>query len=241
MPGFPDKFMPFMDAAYPVRISANVARFSYGPLLRVMRRHSMKGGSRTPGWERPSGAVLTAAAPRWDIPGSRTGPDFQGYEVSGRPARRYSVGKSEQVRVELRQDRIVLAWSTPLDAQGWLETLHDFVGVKGNALGLIIPEAGSDIRGDLTWRETRAWLQQTGAQPRLVQIDVGSVSLLWISGTGSGKEAVVMSPSFDFDRFAQLMSASGTPDVRSVAAGILEDARLVRRWSREPKTGRESP
>ncbi len=34
MPGFPDKYMPFMDEDPNGRSSSNIARFSYGPMLR---------------------------------------------------------------------------------------------------------------------------------------------------------------------------------------------------------------
>lgn len=235
MPGFPDKFMPFMDAAYPVRASANVARFTYGPVLRTLRRQSMKKGARTPGWERPSAATLTGCQPRWDIPTPRRSPDFEAYEVSGRIARLYLVGKSEQMRVEVHDDRILLAWTSPLDAAAWLETLHDFAGIKGNALGLILPETGSDIRGDLTWRETRAWLARPGPQPRMVRVDLGAVSLLWsgMEDPEAGSEVAIMSPAFDSSRFEQLITTSGTPRVKAAANDILRDARMVRRWRRE--------
>ncbi|MEX0790330.1 MAG: hypothetical protein WD178_06085 [Actinomycetota bacterium] len=236
MPGFPDRFMPFMDAAYPVRISTSVARFTYGPVLRTMRRQSMKKGSRTPQWERPSKATLTGYAPRWDIPTPRKGPEFQVYEASGRPARRYLVGRSEQLRVEVHDDRVLLGWTSPLDAGAWLETLHEFVGVKGNALGLILPESGTDTRGDLTWRETRDWLAKAESPPRLVRVDLGAVSLLWSRtnlGTNTGSEVAVMSPSFDISRFEQLIASSGTPRVKAAANDILKDARTVRRWKRE--------
>ncbi len=88
MPGFPDKFMPFMDSALPVRISANVARFTYGPVLRIMRGQSMKRDSRTPGWERPLQAVAIGGAPRWDPPRSEEGPALravQGRRPGGSP------------------------------------------------------------------------------------------------------------------------------------------------------------
>ncbi|CAN5865845.1 hypothetical protein BH23ACT12_BH23ACT12_18070 [soil metagenome] len=236
MPGFPDKFMPFMDAAFPVRVSANVARFTYGPVLRTLRRQSMRKGSRTPGWERPLTGTLISDAPRWDIPALKRVPEFQIYEASGRMAHRYPVGKSEQFRVEVHDDRILLGWTSPLDAGAWLEALHDFVGVKGNALGLILPETGSDIRGDLTWRETRSWLAESGTQPRLVRVDLGAVSLLWSRinlDPDSPNEVAIMSPSFDTTRFAHLIASSGTPKVKAVASDILKDARMVRRWGRE--------
>ncbi len=238
MPGFPDKFLPFMDAALPVRVSANVARFTYGPVLRIMRGRSMIKASRIPDRDRQ---VLTTArpAPRWDPPIPKPSPAYEAYEVSGRAARRYRVGAGEQVRVEVHGDRVFLGWTTALDAAAWLETLHDFVGVKGNALGLIIPASGNDIRGDLTWRETRSWLEAATVQPHLVRVDLGALSLHWTGGgadTADGNEATVSSPAFDVSRFTSLLNASATPGIVARCDAILRDARLIRRWSPEGYT-----
>ena len=42
MPGFPDKYMPFMEEDTKGRVSANVARFTYGPVLRTPQAQSIK-------------------------------------------------------------------------------------------------------------------------------------------------------------------------------------------------------
>jgi hydrogenase small subunit len=42
MPGFPDKFMPFMDADRLGGLAAGGARFTYGPVLRYLRRRTME-------------------------------------------------------------------------------------------------------------------------------------------------------------------------------------------------------
>ena len=42
MPGFPDKYMPFMDEDPNGNASSNLARFTYGPLLRWGRKRSIK-------------------------------------------------------------------------------------------------------------------------------------------------------------------------------------------------------
>jgi hydrogenase small subunit len=59
MPGFPDKYMPFMDADPSSRIYSSAARFSYGPVLRYLRERRIR---RTfdvePEWRR-RGAELT--------------------------------------------------------------------------------------------------------------------------------------------------------------------------------------
>jgi hypothetical protein len=227
--------MPFMDSAFPVSLSANVARFSYGPVLRVLRKQSMKRGERTPGWERPS-PVAIGTLPHWDAPDVAHVPAFRVYEAGGRVARRYPVGKAEQFRVEVHEDRVFLGWSTRLDALAWLEALHDFVGDEANALGLIIPESGNDTRGDLTWRETRASLQRSGAQPQLVRIDLGSVSLVWARSTteaNGARESAMMSPAFDATRFEQMIALTGTAKVKTRSREVLKDARLVRRWRPE--------
>lgn len=228
MPGFPDKFLPFMDAAYPVKLSANVARFTYGPVLRMLRSQSMRKASRTPQWTRQTPGTLTMA-PRWDVQAPDRVPAFQLYEAGGKPARRYAAGKGEKVRVEVHDDKVFLGWTSALNAAQWLEALHDLVGVKGNALGLIIKAGGTDIRGDLTWRETRALLAKSGEQPGLVRVDLGGVSLMWTEQEGRA-EASVSSPTFDVSKFSRLMNATGTPRIQAGAEEILRDARMVRLW-----------
>ena len=42
MPGFPDKFMPFMDADRLGGLAARGARFTYGPVLRYFRKRNME-------------------------------------------------------------------------------------------------------------------------------------------------------------------------------------------------------
>jgi hydrogenase small subunit len=60
MPGFPDKYMPFMDVDASARLYAAAARFSYGPALRYLRERRIR---RTfdvePEWRR-RGAALTS-------------------------------------------------------------------------------------------------------------------------------------------------------------------------------------
>jgi hydrogenase small subunit len=55
MPGFPDKFMPFMDSDGLGRLAAHPARFTYGPALRYLRERAIR---RTydvePEWRRRS-------------------------------------------------------------------------------------------------------------------------------------------------------------------------------------------
>jgi hydrogenase small subunit len=42
MPGFPDRYQPFMESSYSARISTSGGRFLYGPVLRRMRERSIR-------------------------------------------------------------------------------------------------------------------------------------------------------------------------------------------------------
>ena len=46
MPGFPDRFMPFMESGPLGKAAANVRQFTYGPLLRGLRRRAMDAAER---------------------------------------------------------------------------------------------------------------------------------------------------------------------------------------------------
>ncbi len=66
MPGFPDKFMPFMDEDPKGKMSSTMASFTYGPLLRMFRNKSIKAISdKEPGWRKPGPKLTTGYAPRW--------------------------------------------------------------------------------------------------------------------------------------------------------------------------------
>ena len=57
MPGFPDKYMPFMDPDPWGNAAANVQRFTYGPLFRHFRkRNLLLKFEREPAWRGPDGA-----------------------------------------------------------------------------------------------------------------------------------------------------------------------------------------
>ena len=64
MPGFPDKFMPFMEPTAGARIYARTAKFAHGPLVKALRERKMR---RTfdvePEWRRP-GKELTSGYKR---------------------------------------------------------------------------------------------------------------------------------------------------------------------------------
>lgn len=66
MPGFPDKYMPFMDEDRNAKGSSNLAKFSYGPLLRWGRGQSIKRKyDKEPGWRRPAKSLGTGYRARW--------------------------------------------------------------------------------------------------------------------------------------------------------------------------------
>ena len=66
MPGFPDKFMPFMDEDFKGSMSSNLARFTYGPVLRFFRNQSIKRISdKEPSWRQPGRELTTGYKARW--------------------------------------------------------------------------------------------------------------------------------------------------------------------------------
>src|SRR5262249_26523361 len=66
MPGFPDKFMPFMDANPLGALHARAVRFTYGPLVRRLRHSAIKHHyDREPSWRAPSGELASGYKPRW--------------------------------------------------------------------------------------------------------------------------------------------------------------------------------
>jgi hydrogenase small subunit len=66
MPGFPDKYMPFMDEDAKGKLSANVARFTYGPVLRYFRSQSIKRiGDHEPDWRKRGPELTSGYQKRW--------------------------------------------------------------------------------------------------------------------------------------------------------------------------------
>ncbi len=66
MPGFPDRFMPFMDADPLGVLAAKGARFTYGPVLRRLRRHAIRRNyDREPSWRAPGEELTSGYRPRW--------------------------------------------------------------------------------------------------------------------------------------------------------------------------------
>jgi hydrogenase small subunit len=60
MPGFPDRFMPFMEANPLGAAAAAGRRFTYGPVLAGMRRRAMRRRfDREPDWRAPGTELLS--------------------------------------------------------------------------------------------------------------------------------------------------------------------------------------
>jgi len=66
MPGFPDKFMPFMDPHPLGLMAARATRFTYGPALRRLRHHAIRTRyDREPEWRAPGATLTSGYEPRW--------------------------------------------------------------------------------------------------------------------------------------------------------------------------------
>ncbi len=66
MPGFPDKYMPFMQEDPNGKRSSNVARFTYGPILRTFRQRSItKKFDKEPAWRTPGRTLQSGYTARW--------------------------------------------------------------------------------------------------------------------------------------------------------------------------------
>src|SRR5262249_22279070 len=65
-PGFPDKYMPFMDPDTWGNALADTVRFSYGPVLKFFRsRHIKNTFDKEPEWRRPGRQLTTGYEKRW--------------------------------------------------------------------------------------------------------------------------------------------------------------------------------
>jgi hydrogenase small subunit len=66
MPGFPDKFMPFMDEDKYGAAAARVMEFTYGPIVRYFRRRNIRTKYDVePPWRRRGDTLTTGYAKRW--------------------------------------------------------------------------------------------------------------------------------------------------------------------------------
>ncbi|HEY1274150.1 MAG TPA: hypothetical protein VGF25_04545 [Thermoleophilaceae bacterium] len=65
-PGFPDRFMPFMEADRLGRLAAHATRFTYGPAVKYLRERSMRVRYEVePEWRRPAERLETGYRGRW--------------------------------------------------------------------------------------------------------------------------------------------------------------------------------
>jgi hydrogenase small subunit len=64
MPGFPDKFMPFMDAPPGGSVSSAMSG-SYGKVIRRLRSITNKTVNKEPSWRHPGNELTTGYEPRW--------------------------------------------------------------------------------------------------------------------------------------------------------------------------------
>jgi hydrogenase small subunit len=65
MPGFPDKFMPFMQASPLGMLAATAQASTFGPVLRGLRRRAIRRSDREPAWRAVSSTLTTGYEPRW--------------------------------------------------------------------------------------------------------------------------------------------------------------------------------
>jgi len=66
MPGFPDKYMPFMEEDPNGRLSSNFAKFTYGPVLRWARARSIRTKfDKEPEWRHNRAELTSGYAKRW--------------------------------------------------------------------------------------------------------------------------------------------------------------------------------
>ena len=66
MPGFPDKFMPFMDEDKYGGAAATIMQYSYGPIVRYMRKRNIRTKyDREPEWRRKGRTLTTGYSKRW--------------------------------------------------------------------------------------------------------------------------------------------------------------------------------
>ena len=66
MPGFPDRFMPFVEPSAAGLARARARQFTYGPLLRGLRRRAVtREFEREPAWRGPGEQLASGYEPRW--------------------------------------------------------------------------------------------------------------------------------------------------------------------------------
>jgi len=64
MPGFPDKFMPFMDEPTGAKFSSNIVGI-YGTIVRNLRKLTQSTDNKEPSWRHKGRELTTGYQPRW--------------------------------------------------------------------------------------------------------------------------------------------------------------------------------
>jgi len=64
MPGFPDKFMPFMDEPTGAKLSSNLIGV-YGRVIRNLRKMTQSTDNKEPSWRHKGRELTTGYQPRW--------------------------------------------------------------------------------------------------------------------------------------------------------------------------------
>jgi hydrogenase small subunit len=65
MPGFPDKFMPFMDEPPGSKLSTGITGIAYGPMIRSLRSITNRTVNKEPKWRHTGRNLTTGYRPRW--------------------------------------------------------------------------------------------------------------------------------------------------------------------------------
>jgi hydrogenase small subunit len=68
MPGFPDKFMPFMDEPPGSKLSTEITGQVYGPLIRRLRSITLGSVDKEPKWRHGGRTLTTGYKPAWTSP-----------------------------------------------------------------------------------------------------------------------------------------------------------------------------
>jgi len=63
MPGFPDKFMPFMDEPPGARLSSGMISMTYGGMIRALRSITNSTVNKEPSWRHPGTKLTTGYQP----------------------------------------------------------------------------------------------------------------------------------------------------------------------------------
>jgi hydrogenase small subunit len=66
MPGFPDKYMPFMDEDPWGARAAGITKYAYGPMVRYFRHRNIKNKyDKEPEWRHNRPELTTGYSQRW--------------------------------------------------------------------------------------------------------------------------------------------------------------------------------